>query len=83
VDIEGGKDLAVICVKGVDKMSAKDIASYIRGKTSTMKRSSGGEEHRKKTRPFSFIPAFLVGAMIEVVGFISGRLGISIKAMNV
>lgn len=42
MDIEGGKDLAVICVKGVDKMSVQDIASFIRGKASGMKRNSGG-----------------------------------------
>lgn len=42
MDIEGGKDLALLCVKGVDKMSVEDIAAFIKEKTSKMKKSGGG-----------------------------------------
>jgi hypothetical protein len=30
VDIGGGKDLAMVCIKGVDKMSIEDIASFLK-----------------------------------------------------
>ncbi len=42
VDIEGGKDLAFVCIKGVDKMSVEDIASFIKEKAKGMKRNEGG-----------------------------------------
>ncbi len=82
IDVEGGKDLAVVCVKGIDKMSVEDIASFIREKGTRMKKSSGGEEHKKRVGPLKLLPAFMVGAITEVASFISNRLGISIKALG-
>lgn len=64
IDIEGGKDLAIVCIRGVDKMSVEDIASFIKDKASKMKKSSGGEEHKKKTGPVKLIPAFLVTLLV-------------------
>jgi hypothetical protein len=72
----------VVCIKGVDKMSVEDIASYLREKATSMKRSSGGEEHKKRTGPLKMMPAFLVGAITEVTAFIANRLGISVKALG-
>lgn len=64
-------------------MSVKEIGSFIRSKTSTIKKSTGGgEEHIKKVKPFSFVPSFLVSVLIEVVTFITSKLGIGVKAMN-
>jgi hypothetical protein len=47
-----------------------------------MKKSGGGEEHKKKVRPFGFLPAFIVGVLIKVVSFVSNFIGINIKGMN-
>lgn len=82
VDIEGGKDLAMICVEGVDKMSVEEVASFIRGKTSKMKKASGGEEHKKQMKPFSFVPTFLVSFLIEVISFLTNKVGIQIKPLG-
>ena len=38
VDLDG-KDLAAVCIKGVDKMSVEDIASFIREKAGKAKKS--------------------------------------------
>lgn len=82
IDIEGGKDLAIICLKGVDKMSVEDIASYIKAQAGKMKKSSGGEEHKKKTKPVKLIPAFLVTLMVDLGNFFSNKLGFSIPFLG-
>ena len=64
VDIGNGKDLAMVCVKGVDKMSVEDIAEFIKNKTSKMRKSDGGEEHKKQTGLAKFLPAAFVGVFI-------------------
>ena len=64
VDIGNGKDLAMVCVKGVDKMSVEEIADFIKSKTSKMKKSDGGEEHKKQTGSAKLLPAALVGVFI-------------------
>ena len=83
VNIEGGKDLAMICIKGVDKMSVEDIADFIKTKTSKMKRSDGGEEHKKRTGPFKILPAFLVAFLIEVMSYVTNKIGLGIPAMRI
>jgi hypothetical protein len=82
IDIEGGKDLAIVCLKGIDKMSVEDIASFIRDQATKMKRSSGGEEHKKKTKPIKMIPAFLVTLFVEFGNFVANKLGISCKPIG-
>jgi hypothetical protein len=63
-------------------MSIEDIASFIREKAGKAKKSDGGEEHKKRTGPLKFFPAFIISAITEVVGFITMRLGIPLKFMG-
>lgn len=83
VDIGGGKDLALVCVQGVDKMSIEDIASFLNDKAQKMKKSDGGEQHKKQTGGFKILPAFLVGFFSELFSFIAFRLRISLPFMGV
>ena len=39
VDVEGGRDLAMVLVEGVDKMSVEEIASFINSKAGKIKKS--------------------------------------------
>ena len=82
VDIEGGKDLAIVNIKGIDKMSVEDIASYLKEKAGKMKKSDGGEEHKKKTKPVKFIPAFIVTFLLEFGNFVANKLGISFPLLG-
>lgn len=63
-------------------MSIQDIASFIQEKAKGMKKSSGGQQHKKRTGPFKLLPAFLIGVATQVVAFITCKLGISLKALN-
>lgn len=82
VDIEGGKDLAIVTVKSINKLSVEEIAGYIKDKASKMKKSSGGDEHKKKTKSVRFIPAFLVTLLIEFGNFVANKLGIGIPFLG-
>lgn len=62
-------------------MSVEDIASFIRSKATKMKKNSGGEEHKKSTKPMKFIPAFLTVFLVDIVNFITCKLGISVPAV--
>lgn len=83
VDIGGGKDLAMILIKGVDKMSVEDIAAFIREKVSKMKRNDGGEQHKNQMKPFKFVPVFIVGFLVEIISFLANKLGIGVPSMKI
>ena len=73
----------MICVKGVDKMSVEEIAEFIKTKTSKMKKSEGGEEHKKQTGLAKLLPTALVGVFIELTAFLTYKLGLSFGFMKV
>lgn len=81
VDIAGGKDLALLLVKDVDKKSVKEIASFIREKGSRIKANKGDADHKKRTKLADFFPAFLVAIFLQVARFISNYLGINVPAL--
>jgi pyruvate/2-oxoglutarate dehydrogenase complex dihydrolipoamide acyltransferase (E2) component len=83
VNVEGGKDLAMTCLRGVDKMSIMDIANYIKEKTSKMKKSGGGEDHKKQTGFAKIMPACVVSIVVEFMSFISNKLGIAVPMLRV
>ena len=64
-------------------MSVEDIASYLKEKTSKMKKSGGGEEHKKQTGFAKFLPACLVSVLIELTSFFTYKLGISVDSMKI
>ena len=82
VDIGGGKDLAMVCMRGVEKMSIEDILEDIKVKASKMKKTDGGDQHKKQMKPFKLVPACIVGVMTELISFVVNKLGISIPAMK-
>lgn len=55
VDVEGGKDLAAVCIKGCDKMTIEEISEYIKDRASKI-RNKQDFEHNKRTNSFFFIP---------------------------
>jgi len=83
VNIDGGKDLAMLCLRGVDKLSINDIFTKIKEKTSKMRKSGGGEDHKKQTGFAKFFPTCVVSVIIEVMSFISNKLGIAIPSLKV
>jgi hypothetical protein len=42
VDIEGGKDLAMLCIRDIANKSVEEVAAFIKEKGSKMKKSGGG-----------------------------------------
>jgi len=48
-----------------------------------MKRSDGGDQHKKQMGPFKLIPTFLVSFLVEVIAFVSNKLGISVPMMKI
>jgi hypothetical protein len=73
----------MICIRAVDKMTVEDIGDYIKNKTSKMKKSGGGEEHKKQTGWLRLVPACIIAIIIEVMSFVTNRLGISLPALKV
>ena len=82
VDIGGGKDLALLLVKGVDKMSIEDIASFMNNKARNMKKDNGGETHKKQTGAFKFMPAFILSFVAQIMSFIAFKLRKNIPAAS-
>ena len=58
-------------------MSVEEIAEFIKSKTSKMKKSEGGEEHKKQTGLAKLLPTALVGVFIELTAFLTYKLGLS------
>ena len=83
VDINNGKDLAMVCVKEVDKKSIKEIGEFIKTKTSRMRTSNGGEEHKKQTGIAKFLPVCVVSVFIQVVSFLTYKLGINLTPFKI
>lgn len=81
VDIDGGKDLALILVKEADKKSVKEIAQFIKEKGSKIKTGKGDADHKKRTKLADFFPAFLVAVLLQVARFLTNKLGISVPAL--
>ncbi len=73
----------MVCIRGIDKMSVEDIASYLREKASKMKKSDGGEQHKSQMKPFKLVPAFIVSALIEIISFLANKLGVSIEKFKI
>lgn len=78
VDIDGGKDLAMMLIEDVDKKSVIEIAQFIKEKGSKIKKGKGDADHKKRTQSANIMPAFAVSVLLDLVSFISYRLGISI-----
>lgn len=83
VDIGNGKDLAMVCVKEVDKKSIRDIGEFIKSKTSNMRKSNGGEEHRKQTGIAKFLPVCFISVFVEVVAFLTYKLGLNLTPFKI
>ena len=73
----------MICLRGVDKMSVKDIGNIIKEKSSKIKKGGGGEDHKKQTGFAKMLPACIVSVIIEVMSFISNKLGIAVPMLKI
>lgn len=81
VDIEGGKDLAMILVEQTDKKSVKEIATFLKEKGAKIKTNKGDADHKQRTKLANYFPAFLVGFMVQVARFLTNKLGLSVPAL--
>lgn len=64
-------------------MSIMDIGNQLKEKAGKMKKSGGGDTHKKQTGFARLMPAFMVCAIIEVMSFISNKLGIPLPMLKV
>jgi len=64
-------------------MSVEEIAAVIKEKATKMKKTDGGEQHKKQMQPFKLFPTFIVGALLEIIPFISNRLGIALPFLKI
>lgn len=83
MDVEGGSDLAMILVEGVEKMSLEDIGDFIKSRTDKIRKTKGGDEaHQKRTGPAKFLPTFVLSITIELVRFITSILGLNFNMVG-
>ena len=83
VDIEGGKDLAIVLVEDVESKGVYDIADFIRQNGKNIKEKKGDKEHKQRTGITKYLPAFLVTILIKVSNFLFHYLGVSIKPLAI
>lgn len=81
MDIEGGKDLAMILVEEADKKSVKDIARFLKEKGSKIKTNKGDADHKQRTKAADYLPAFLVSVMLKLANFLSNKVGINVPML--
>lgn len=80
MEVDGGNDLAMVLIEGIDKMSLEDVGDFIRSKTSKIRSSKGGDEaHKKRTGPAKFLPAFILSVLLKLMTFITSTCGIDMK----
>lgn len=48
-----------------------------------MKRSDGGEDHKKQMKPFKLIPVFIVSVLVELISFVANKLGIGFPGLKI
>lgn len=48
-----------------------------------MKKSDGGEEHKKQMKPFKLIPVCIVEFLVEIISFFANKLGIAVPSMKI
>lgn len=83
MDVDGGNDLAMVLVEGVDKMSLEDVGDYIRSKTSGIRSSKGGDAmHKKRTGPAKFLPTFMLSILLKLMTFLTSTCGIDMKMVG-
>ncbi len=82
VDIDGGKDLAIVLVEDVGSKSVYDIQNFIKSKSSKIKKDKGDTDHKKRTGVAKFLPAFVVAILIKLTTFICHSLGLSIGPLS-
>jgi hypothetical protein len=73
-DSQGGKDLVPISVKTPHSKSLEEIAAFIKEKASSV-RSGTNKTHNKNMKAADFLPTFLFGPMLTIVGYITLNLG--------
>lgn len=83
VDIDGGKDLAIVLVEDVENKGVYDIAEFIKEKGSHIKEKKGDKDHKSRTGIAKYLPAFLVSIIIKISNFFFHFLGMSIKPLSI
>ena len=73
----------MVLIENVDRMSVKQISQFIKQKGSKIKKGKGDAEHKQRTRFFDYLPAFMVGALLQVSRFIMNRFGLDIKPLAI
>ncbi len=69
-------------VEDVGSKGVYDVAEFIRKKGSNIKEKKGDSDHKKRTGPVKFLPAFLVAILIKLTNFLFHYLGVTIKPLS-
>jgi hypothetical protein len=83
VDIDNGKDLAMVLVEDCANKGAEDIAGFIREKANKIKTSKGDADHKKRTGPAKYLPGFMMNVLLQVTFFLHHCLGLKLKAFSI
>ena len=81
VVLDGGADLAKAKVSGADGKSVAEIAGELGGLA--LKLRDGNDENFEKSKgTLRLLPTWLIRPMIQVVGWLTGSLGVSVPALG-
>ena len=82
VALEGGKNLSMVKLKKVDELSVTEIAQQLNRR---VKEVRGGEDKDMKQTMSTarWVPWFLLRPLLNIVGWLSSGLGLSIPAFGV
>jgi len=83
VDIDGGKDLAMVLVEDVGKKGVYEISDHIKEKGRQIKEKKGDADHKQRTGIAKYLPAFVVTVLIKASNFLFHFLGINVKPLAV
>ena len=82
VAIDGGRNLSMVKLKEVDEMSVSEIARQLNQRVTEVR--SGKDKDMKQTMSTArWVPWFLLGPLLTLVGWVSSGLGFSIPAFGV
>eukprot|EP01119_Soliformovum_irregulare_P002432 TRINITY_DN12688_c0_g1_i1.p1 TRINITY_DN12688_c0_g1~~TRINITY_DN12688_c0_g1_i1.p1 ORF type:complete len:301 (-),score=87.72 TRINITY_DN12688_c0_g1_i1:60-962(-) len=78
---EGGQNLAPKCIRNIDQKPVSVIAEELNAGVSSL-RSGTDVDFKKNMDLVKILPTFVLSIVSEVIGFVSGDLGIAIPAIG-
>ncbi len=82
VALEGGRNLAKVKMREIDKMTAVDIAQDLKDRATRL-REGKDDDFNKSMGPIKILPTWLIRPLVSFIGWLSSSLGVQIKALGV